>query len=1044
MPVLTAPQKVLLRTHPHRIKLKLAILKPTAIYSALVNDGGASKGDRIITFDGGVGTIANIRAGMSLWISDGVDGAAGMQDKGRVRVKAYTDGGGGTGTIIVAQNDHIDWEDDDFLTVRGIHEFWVAYPHITNSGGLDFFKDFGTGEWLDYTDENLDLNPVPIMGPPACAEIDPDTGLATVYFDGQDSYCLGSGVDWGAQNSEWTFPGGTPATSNLATPGNVTWSVAKGHIPYMVMLKSKATNGKITYGYRPVFIFDENNPPYTNFVVKGARCSAKDGGWSHSYEVHGDADAGEFPEGTMAVLFAEAYYGDTLKDFGMNHPGRHNIRGVGWIVKESVKKQPETGVVTFETQGVVGLMKSRQNFMCALDYVSGTPSDWYELKEMDTDRALFHYLYWHSTVFNMTDVRVSGEIHPACAGPFKIKFQDFARGSIWAGLSKLCEEAFLIPVADRASCLYLDYNPQVLLEAEREEPDTVMLLTHADRGGDLAMSRLLEKKTNFVDFEGIAFDGTDAEPVISYAPGKTPEYSGGPRPSKRHILDPAGDWQAKANVRAGLKLAWDNNPWPEIRWPAAGDYSVGDIAPREWFDLTLLAGDTKRGVEWDEQKLLVAAINERYDVARGTVQTQFTFEREAIGPPGVTGDYPPDEPPEDGDDEPEEPPDEGDWRAKVYLATKVKGIYYTENFSGPGAPMPTWETVNDGLGTLNTRAIVGDPFGPKDRQYARTTEPKIYIRENGGPWSMILDGAIINALAIGPSVGSLKLIGPKCNINATGHVYVLASFQDGGAYGNVLYFLKSTNYGAAGTWSAVRVHDVWAITVTAIDLAVGAFKGSSSYPAGYVIYAVFRTGLFANLYMRVSVDQGTIWGSAIGLYNCAASGVGGELSRSPADQDIIYQVGWGSDVGGERHTLVKSSNRGGSFVVRWVCAFSPEMTQRPSVYMWDPTEGYMAGGAYKLYWTEEDWVTYETHTNTEKFRVDKCSRVTDAPEKLYGLCAFDPDTQQGEIPHVIAASINRGDDWEGKAGPNAGNSPYVDSIPDDCGGAVSILQVWTT
>jgi len=117
------------------------------------------------------------------------------------------------------------------------------------------------------------------------------------------------------------------------------------------------------------------------------------------------------------------------------------------------------------------------------------------------------------------------------------------------------------------------------------------------------------------------------------------------------------------------------------------------------------------------------------------------------------------------------------------------------------------------------------------------------------------------------------------------------------------------------------------------------------------------------------------------------------------------------------------------------------MTQRPGVYIWNPSSAFMAAGAVGLHWTVDDWASHVTHTNANGFQVDGCSRVMDTPEALYGSRGGNPGVL--EMQHVVAVSESRGDNWEGKAGANCAAAPYADSIPNNCGGVSTILQIWT-
>lgn len=1019
MPNLSAPQLTTLRTHPHTILPKLAVLKPATIYSALVDDGGIVRGERTITFDAGAGTLANVKAGMSLWVGT----AAGLQDEGRVRIRSTTDDGGGTGTFVIAENGHIDWQDDDHLTAKANHEYWPVYPYIAPDG--TFYKDRD----IAYTDENEKFYPVPVMGPPACAFL--SGGTVNVHFDGQDSWCPGTTIAWGAGNSTWTFPSGNPATSTAETPGNVAWTVAG---TYWVSLEVKDTaNGKTTIGYRPVFIFDRSGSgaPYADFEVRNIRGSLKSGGWSFDVTVFGDADSAEFADGTMVVLFAEAWYGATAKDFGMNHPGRHNIRCVGWIVDETIRKDPESGDVTFSVQGLAGLMKSRQNFSVALDYESGTPDKWYELKEMDTERAIHHYLYWHSTVCKMTDVRVPSVFRAGFPSVYKIKFQDFARGSLWGALSRLCEEAFYVCGSDRASCLWIDFNLQCLASGYRGSVTNVMLLTHADWVGALEIQRIVERKVSIVDFEGMAYDGSTVTPVISIAPGEAPAYMGSPKPSKRHILDPTGDWQGKANLLAGLKYAELNNEFPSISFPCMGDYSISDIVPREYFTLTLVAADTKRGIEWTEERLVVQQMEERYDHEAGTCAVSFSFAKDALGTAGVTGDYPETEPPTVPDNPPAPPippptPGLGGWAKKVYVATKDLGVFYTENFVddvGSPAGVPTWTAISTGL-DLNEDCVGfrGDPFDPEGRQYA-LMEDGLY-RRTGGNWTRVLTGVDVHV--DGASFGTNGL---DTDINVQGHVGVLA-------YTPVLgddkaYYCKSTDYGA--TWDFYRIGAMHTFAGPE-SLTIGAFQGSSPIAAGQVLYCdVHGT---SSTWCFMSQDGGVTWTGMDGK----SSYFSPHILVDPMNQDRVFIGGWTWNV-------QMSSDRGVTFTEFDLNASGPLGAPVALTYYFlsITTGGIVRVGsrnaAPHLHGTWDDgdsWNEVTPQTSASSLGI---SLLQSAPDKLYLLRIAGTTFL---APHLIWASEDEGATMTEKSGANANmiDTGGGDSIPYNCDGIRGILQIW--
>jgi len=818
---------------------------------------------------------------------------------------------------------------------------------------------------------------------------------------------------------------------------------------YWVSLLAKATAApnKTTTGHRPVFIFDRtgSGAPYTDFEVRNIRGSLRSGGWSFDVTVFGDADSDEFADGTMVVLFAETWYGNTVKDFGMNHPGRQNIRCVGWIVDETVRKDPESGDVSFSVQGLAGLMKSRQNFSVALDYVSGSPTKWYELKELDTERAIHHYLYWHSTVCQMTDVRVPSVFRAGFPSAYKIKFQDFARGSLWGALSRLCQEAFYVCATDRDSCLWIDFNLQCLEESYRGSVTNVMLLTHGDWTGTLEIRRDVEPNVSIVDFEGMAYDGTTVTPVISIAPGEAPAYMGSPKPSKRHILDPSGDWQAKANLLAGLKYAELNNEFPDISFHCMGDYSISDIVPREYFTLTLVATDTKRGIEWSAQNLVIQQMEEHYDHEAGTCAVSFSFAKATLGTAGVTGDYPPTEPPTPPDNPPPAPippptPGLGGWAKKVYVATKTLGVFYTENFvddtSSP-AGVPTWTAISTGLDLgEDCLGFRGDPFDPEGRQYC-LMEDGLY-RRTGGAWSRVLAIADLQ-----PGDGDEKFIanGMETDINTQGHVGVLSKAPtDLSAWYNVSY-----DYGA--TWShnlIVRIVNAWQSPTRVSSLAIGQFQGDSAAEPGQLLYTIMG---HSGQYFYRSEDGGETWSV---VYQSGAdsylgiSGWRAHVLVDPMNQDTVY-IGYYAGLFSPN--VAKSTDRGTSFT-KFDLNASETMGALDKVFyhLSVTTGGVVRVGAFSsaqhIHGTWDDGDTWNEVTPQYSENSLGISLLQSAPDNLYllGRGSGTPDT----LRNVIWASIDEGATMTPKSGAHADviDTGGGDSIPYNCNGIRGILQIW--
>ena len=1029
MPALSTGQKATLRTHPHKIKMYLAVLQPQEMMRAQISDATVTRGTVTFTVTISTGSAAACLAGMSVWVSDGNDGT---QNDGRVRLRSVVSNG--SVTVTVAENDDINWTNGWYISVRRIFEFWPMYPRELYDPGTDTitsYKDYN----IAFTDQTDDLNPVPVMGPHACAFIDSISGVATVYFDGSDSYCLDDSISTYA----WAFESGTPVSSAVATPGNVTWDTAG---EYLVSLTVTAANGKTAVGYRHVFIYDRSsNLPTTNFAVKSSRAALSSGGWDWKLEVFEDAGQPEFPDGTLCVLFAEAWYGSTAKAFGMNNAGRHNIRGVGWLVGESVTKDPESSNVLFDVAGLAGKMSASDQFPTTIEYVASSPTTWHEMTTLDSEKALFFYVYWHSTLCLMADFWLPSQLHAGYVwGPFKIQAQDFAGDSVGNVVKKLSEECFFTSGTDRQGGFYVDYNVHMLpttgyVTVFRNNIPVVIDLTVADIINDIKITREPLATVNFVDFNGVAFDGSTAEPVISYAPGNAPLYFGSARPSQKHVLDPTS-FQAKGNVLAGLQLAWGNNEFPRVQFKCNGDYSITDILPRERIQLTLTSTQTWREYSWVSKNFLVSGITERYEPDSGYIQTEFQLESECSGVAGATGDYPPDEPPEPPYEpppppsDPDPPPDEGGgWRSAVYVGTKTDGVFYTADFSGPDGGNPTWVTKNGGLGTTAiTVGPIGDPWGPADRQFL-IAGGDVYRRVPAvsDNWVEVLSNADA-VTATGSSSGTILDI--TGNINKEGYFYVLFNSA---LTNNGIWLIITDDYG--DTWTGYQVTSVLS-NYNAGTVEVGALQGTSTYTAGEVIYVAVCAGLGGKNYVFASVNHAASW--TANLWN-GTSNWRNRVHIDPSDQSVVY-AGWntnGPDLArsvtyGASPVEVDGANQYGITLVT-----SIESTMFVSVYDGNLLMVAKGGSLHKSIDRGATWTTY-----VPGHHVNYVSVVQDAATYLY---LANMTVSVGD-PHVLFVSSDNGTTVYGKCGANADVSGGAgDSIPYDCGGVANrgILQIWT-
>jgi hypothetical protein len=163
----TAQELALLRTQPQQTKLYLSIYDPQIVFQAQVNDAGAAKGDRVITYNNVTfGNYLSVAGGMTVWVGS----SAGARDKGEI----YTYTIGAT-TITVGENSHINWEDDDYITVVNFHQIWPLYPrYVQDAENITVYKLYSQA-YVDQSEGTL--GSLLVMGSNYAGFIDATTGL---------------------------------------------------------------------------------------------------------------------------------------------------------------------------------------------------------------------------------------------------------------------------------------------------------------------------------------------------------------------------------------------------------------------------------------------------------------------------------------------------------------------------------------------------------------------------------------------------------------------------------------------------------------------------------------------------------------------------------------------------------------------------------------------------------------------------------------------------------------------------------------------------
>lgn len=709
MPSVSAPNLVLLRGNGHKTLLHLAVYQPATIWSTRVN-GAQAQGDTTITVNAPTVVRAPAKNYQVMFGS-----VAGANDLGEARWKSYS-----APTLTVGAH-NTPLANGTYITVK--EEIKPVAIHATLNATDVVFEDGNTAYTAGATGENLQYHPLALMGPPACAFIDPATGLATVEFH-SSSTAIATGATIPGGGYAWVFPSGTPATSAVATPGNVTWNAAG---QYYVSLTVTDSNNKTHTTYRPVFIYDSTTRPYSQVEIESLEGDVASGVWRASLKVWGTGTEAEFPDNAMVVLFAEDWYGNTKTSIGGQYTYRENIIWTGYVRGGSVKKNAEYGYIEFDAESISGVMTNLEGLAATLTSTAGTPAGWHELRDMTYNRAAFHILTEHSTISQIADCNLS--------------LLSFTRAALDLPESSVFDQLqFNVATPTRGQCgcsaqgmFYLEENPQLIPLASRTHPNVfanspapnLASMALSDFRDELDFGRdMQDKVTAQVDF---AAEDVNAAAIYSLAPA-TPWASG----RGERISGIRADSQGDSNIFSGLFEGYRNNPYADVVLPLRGNYRVCDTFPPEQVQITLTAAQNKRGFAWANQRCWIKSVSYEYRTG-GILLPTIVVEKDAYGYPGITGNYPttpPDWPPPTFPpvEPPVEPPviDPTDMPGKgnlLYVATykglaKCEGAYGTNGTDGA----PVWTKMNgSGGGALGNVVIHWfnlDPFSVSGDHFA--------------------------------------------------------------------------------------------------------------------------------------------------------------------------------------------------------------------------------------------------------------------------------------------------------------------------------------
>jgi hypothetical protein len=594
----------------------MSIHVPTVVYRGTIN-GAHDRGDRVITVTNVSGNLADAIAGNTVLFGT----TSGGDDVARRRFRSRSGQ-----DITIDENSNV-WASGQHVTILRDWEIWPIFPFIELESPYTFYKDRDKV----YGEENFKPYPVPVMKDDQAGYL--VAGSCVFPLNGTGSYAVADGAT--ISSYSWSSTGGVIAAPT-ASSTTITFTTAGSYWVYLTVTDS---NGK-SYTTRRIYYVHERtgaNAPFLDFIVEAPPTrSWRNGGSTVRIRVNANAGITNIPDRASILLWNEAFYNGDEEYIG----DAGNVIFSGNIRSESLVVDQNGGFISFEATSVSELLKRHQMFSVSLTD-DPSPDTWWKYFKLTLPRAIHHLWSEHSTLFIRRDV-----ILPIADTRRVPAVDDFVEGDLYSLVESFALQhgvyAHVCCSADNR--VYVEEDVNILGQTARDAKPTITEITKADRMGDVDVTliRQQELDTSFVFLGGVSYDGSETTPHISKAPGEVPETEGsGAINLERQIVAN----QDEANERSGRALAIANAKIKDIRLKHAGNYSFMDVVPQAWYTINVAANENKRGITLTNQKIVPRNIVLEYDSGAGTLFTSTTWDIEATGHDGITGNFPTEIPP---------------------------------------------------------------------------------------------------------------------------------------------------------------------------------------------------------------------------------------------------------------------------------------------------------------------------------------------------------------------------------------------------------------
>jgi len=496
------------------------------------------------------------------------------------------------------------------------------------------------------------------------------------------------------------------------------------------------------------------------------------GGYNASIWVREEVDTETIVDGAMVVIFSESWEGGVETKIGANAENRDEIVFVGYILGETIFYDPVDSRVEFQaTSPALSMSDASVVFTAILDDTED-PVTWNEFRSLTMDRALIHFLRWHSTLLAVTDFSQTGDTKPVAS-------QVFVGRNIYELCNSMMENALLAQmVSDRQGKIWTEIDANVVpTGSSRQAYDHMQELveiTRQDWRNEIVVNRRLSSEVAYLEMGGLGYAGwqsgtiEDVEPLLSAAPGLVPDYQGVVERTSGLVLAS----QSQLNTLCGNTWALMNSLYPNITVPLAGDYRFIDIAPQQRVLMTIVEGDTFRRLSMNQKPFIPQSMGFSYNAESQVLLIDLDIQEETWGYPGDTIEipddppwdsptlppwhieFPPIYPPEPWEPPIEPPPGTGD---VVYICSTNR-IGRTRNFTDA---YPNWTRIDNAMTSGTFYWFELDPFDPQNSAWLLSSYGlyrTFNLDEDPVTWVCVYTASSFANLAIGNPAAATNML----------------------------------------------------------------------------------------------------------------------------------------------------------------------------------------------------------------------------------------------------------------------------------------------